>query len=260
MNIYKKCIALFLITAPTVQFLCAAQEPTTIEYTTQHVSTVLQNVQAVPTSMTDLSGSDVFLIGTNALMGAVVGQFVTRAGRTILNPRGPVNSDNVFDPSSWSTGVKAGSLLGGVIGAVGCSHFVGLKTIAQMINQPLLVITLSSSVPAELTKALDTLFISHRFPRAAAFNELDTLRQQLSDILSRFEKLRGKPAYDQAKLLIPAILTFSTAVKDAMLVVKNDPRWFEECNASTLAMTQANIQSYQNAQLATSVIQLAHQR
>ena len=222
------------------------------------ISITIQRIQNMPTSVINLPTSDFLWAGGFALLGAAIGHICTSAFVQLLDPEmKPV--PRFFQPHKWSKSQWFGTVGGtAALGSLSLAYS-GPKARAACINQPLLAAVLTAK-PNNLKSTLDGMYVSDRFARAAAFRDLDTLRITLGAILESFTKLKGKAGYTEAKNLTPAIVSYITMVKDAMLTIKNDPQWLNECNASTLAMTQANIQGCQNAQLAGTVIQLAQSR
>lgn len=220
----------------------------------QRVSLLLQNVADTPTPQLV---QDYLVAAGLGLLGAIIGHITSVAVLKVLGDR--ERTVRFLNLSDYDTIDYISTFGGAAFFASGTLCFSSLNFLSQQVNQPLLTIVLTES-PDTLPVALSLFFVSHRFPRAAAFNELDILRKNLADIVAKLERAKGTPAYENIKPLLADLLTFLDAVRNAMITVKNDPRWLEECNAATLALAQANIQAQQNAQLANTVIQLAHQR
>ena len=251
MNFVRKIFILSLLLTPVLPVL--ASTPQTAE---NFIATTVQRIQNMPTSMIDLPTSDFLWAGGFALLGAAIGHICTSAFVQLLDPEmKPV--PRFFQPHKWGKGQSFGTVGGAAALGYLSLAYSGPKARAACINQPLLIAVVGTQHDT-LKIALDDLYVSHRFPRAAAFRDLDILRITLAAILESFTKLKGKIGYSEAKQLTPDLLAFAQAVKEAMLLLKKDPQWLNECNAATLAMTQANIQGCQNAQLAGTVIQLAH--
>ncbi len=255
MNQCKKItlLSLLFVAQATTTIFCTQKANPTAEQT---IDITMQRIQRIPFYISNLSNSDFLWIGGFSFIGAAIGHIITGATIQLLDPEmKPV--PRLFQPKKWTASQWLGTLGGAFIGGCGKLYVTNPAFLAQQVNQPLLA-TILTTPTANLKNSFDAIYVSDRFPRAAAFKDLDTLRNTLSRILESFIKLKGKAGYAEAKNLTPTIVSYITMVKDAMLIIKNDPRWLEECNASTLAMTQANIQGHQNAQLAETVIQLAH--
>lgn len=219
----------------------------------QRVSLVLERVAATPTPRLT---KDYAIAAGFALLGAVSGHLTLVAVSRVL---GTDRHARFLKLGDYDTPDYISTFGGAALFASGTLCLSSLRFLAQQVNQSLLTVVLVEK-PEILLTALSNFFISHRFPRAAAFNELDSLRKNIADIITKFERVRGTKAYEDSKPLVADLLMFLDAVRAAMITVKNDPRWLEECNAATLALAQANFQAQQNAQLANTVIQLAHQR
>ncbi len=191
------------------------------------------------------------------LVGAGFGHIATCAIINVLG--GADQTPQFFQPSKWTTPVAIGTVAGAALSIYPVSYMSYKDALTKKIDKKLLTAVIAyQDDSAKLSKAIDQLFISSRFPRAMAFAQLNALRSHFADMNDLFELLTEKPYGDQIKELLPAIQGCLTALADAMLVVKNDPRWYEECNAQTLANSQANLQAHQNAQATSGLIQLAH--
>jgi len=253
MNQCKKIILLSLLLVAQITTVSYTQE---VQTTAEAITTTIERIQNMRTSLINLPASDFLYAGGCGLLGAAIGHICTSAFVQFLNPEIKV-IPRFFQPHKWN----GSQWIGTVGGATACGSlslaYSSPKAHAARINRPLLIAVITAQ-PHNLTITLDKMYVSDQFARAAAFKDLNTLRITLTAILESFTKLKGKPGYSEAKNLTPAIVSYITIVKDAMLTIKNDPQWLAECNASTLAMGQANIQSCQNSQLATTVIQFAH--
>lgn len=243
------CMNLLLYT-PLFSAISTDISSTAIE---QRVSLVLDKVASTDTPRL---AQDYAIAAGFAVLGAVVGHLGSVA---ILKVLGTERKVYFFSLGDYDTTDYISVFGGAALFSSGTWCLSSLRFLAQQVNQPLLTVVLTET-PETLLTALSGFFISHRFPRAAAFNELDTLRKNLAEIVTKFERIRETKEYENVKPLVADLLMFLDAVRNAMVIVKNDPRWLEECNAATLALAQANFQAQQNAQLANTVIQLAHQR
>jgi|GEM_PF-2852795 len=243
-------ILVMLCMQPLAVFSAVSSDipPVVIE---QRVSATLQKIGSLTTPRLT---SDYLMAAGCALLGAIIGHLTTAAVLTVL---GEQRNVHFFDVRNYDKPDFIGTVGGATLFASGALCVSSLQFLAQQVNEPLLVIVLTKKGDALLNE-LGHFFVSHRFPRAAAFNELDVLRKNLIDILAKLERAKGTPDHEAIKPIIADMLTFLDNVRDAMVLVKNDPRWLEECNAATLALAQANLQAHQNAQLANNVIQLAH--
>ncbi len=255
MDYSKKILFSLLIITQIAPIFCLEKNSATTE---QDIAGTIECIKGIPTYISDLPTSDFVAAGILSVLGAAAGHTGVCAIAHLLDKNTGIEL-SFFHPQKWGTSLWLGTIGGAAaIGYITLRSF-GPKLLAQQINQPLLTAVMTTQ-PHELKNTLDGIYVSNRFPRAAAFRDLDALKYTLSTLLESFTKLNGKAGYTEAKRLTPTIMTYIANVKDAMLTIKNDPRWLEECNASTLAMTQANIQGHQNAQLAGAVIQLAHSR
>ena len=255
MNYSKKVLLSLLIITQTSPLFCAEKDSTVTE---QDIVGTVERIKNIPTYISDLPTSDVVVSGIFAVLGAAASHVCVCAVAHLLDKNTDIEL-SFFHPEKWGISLWLGTVGGAAVtGYLSLTSF-GPKFLAQQINQPLLTAVMTTK-PYELKNSLDNLYVSNRFPRAAAFRDLDALKYTLSALLESFTKLKGKAGYAEAKRLTPTIMAYIANVKDTMLTIKNDPRWLEECNASTLAMTQANIQGHQNAQLAGTMIQLAHSR
>ena len=246
-----------LVLAHLTTTVSYAQEAATTAQ--QEIETTLKRIQKMPFSICDLPTSDFVVAGFFSLLGAAAGHLCVNAIAHLVDQETTKTiNPTLFHPGKWGKSLWLGTVGGAATVGYLTLAASGPKFLAQQVNQPLLAAVIASK-PTDLKNTLDGIYVSDRFARAVAFRDLNTLRTTLCSILESFTKLKGKPGYSEAKNLTPAVVSYIAAVKEAMLTIKSDPRWFEECNASTLAMTQAHIQGCQNAQLASTVIQLAHQ-
>ncbi len=257
MNQFKKnaLFSLLFATQVTTTISHAQETAPTAEQT---IDITMQRIQKIPFYISNLSSSDFLAVGCCAVVGAAIGHISTCAIAHLLDKNTNIEL-SFYNPEKWGKSLWLGTVSGAIIlGRTSLTSF-GPESLAQQVNQPLLTVVIGSE-PNDLKNTLDGMYVSNRFARAAAFRDLDILRNTLSLILNSFTKLKGKAGYSEAKSLTPVIMSYIAQVKDAMLNIKNDPRWLEECNASTLAMQQATMNHNHNAQLAGAVVQLAHSR
>jgi hypothetical protein len=253
MNQCRKMILLSLLLVAQITTVSYTQE---VQTTAEVINTTIERIQNMPSSLINLPSSDFLWAGGCALLGAAIGHISTSALIQLLDPE-MKPAPRFFQAHKWNTSQWLGTVGGAAVCGSLSLAYSSPKAHAARINRPLLIAVITAQ-PSNLTTILDKMYVSDQFARAAAFKDLNTLRITLTAILESFTKIKGTPGYSEAKNLTPAIVSYITIVKDAMLTIKNDPQWLAECNAFTLAMGQANIQSCQNSQLATTVIQLAH--
>jgi hypothetical protein len=253
MNYSKKIImGLVLVVAHAFPSLGYSQE--TID---PRISTLVKRIQALP-EHPHFTPNDFALAAVCSMVGSIIGHLGTCAIANLLDQTTPIKP-RYFTPSQWNFPLPLTTVGGGLYGGYLYLYHSNLTFLAKNLNQPLLSILLTGKADQTVTR-LDEFYVNHRFPRTVAFKELTQLRENLSALINTLSNLTDKRSRAAAKQFIPELLSFSHTVKNTMLLIKSDPRWLEECNAETLAMTQANMQGYQNAQSTTTAIQLAHQR
>ncbi len=201
--------------------------------------------------------SSVGLSTLSVLVGAAFGHLAVCAVTNVLG--GYDQSPLFFKPREWSKSVTVGTLVGAGLGAYPSMYASFTQSLAKKIDRKLLNTAFYFQNDAvSLKQSLDVLFVSARFPRAAAFISLEALRSHLADINDLFELLTDKPYGDQIKMLLPYVQYSLDAVIQAIITLKSDPRWFEECNAQSLSNTQATLNAQYNAQAVGGLIQLAN--
>ncbi len=255
MNYSKKIITLSLLflTHINTSLLCAQElQEETVK---KQIATLMNEIQAIQ-EHPYFTNRDFAMAAVSAVIGSVIGHLGTCAIANLLEQKTTVKP-RYFTPSEWTFPLPLTTVGGAVYGGYLYLYSSNLKFLAEHLNQPLLV-TVVGGKSNQLNQRLDEFYVSQRFPKAVAFKELTKLRESISSLIEALSKLTEKSAKAEARRIVPTLLTFSEATKDAMLLLKSDPRWFEECNASTLAMTQANIEGHQNAQFTATAIQLAH--
>lgn len=164
-----------------------------------------------------------------------------------------------FDPSTY-TWVEFGT---GPIGALWVTKMIGdnfkPEAVAKEANENgLLNLILESTTVQEIQTALDEKFITHRFPRSQAFTQLAYLRiriTHLKDLITKYNAKRSNRNFNKIQAALNANLK---KIDSALLILKKDSRWFEECNAHTLNRAQGIQETQQKAEFAGAAINLAH--
>lgn len=133
------------------------------------------------------------------------------------------------------------------------------KGIAYNANKNgLLNALLACSTQEEIESTLDRLFVAESFPRTAAFGQLNIIRDSLKRVYGLVVSLQASKPNRHFKQVTEVLSTNINLVEKILLLIKNDIRWFEECNATTLSHAQATQQANLNAKLAESAINIAH--
>lgn len=191
------------------------------------------------------------------LFGGACTLLVTRAITDVFQAK--VREWDAFDPSTY-TWVECGT---GPIGTLWVTQAIGdnfkPEAVAKEANESgLLSLILECTTVAEIQEALDERFVIHRFPRSQAFAQLAHLRTRiihLTDLITKYNANRSNRNLKKIKTALKANLK---KVDAALLILKKDSRWFEECNAHTLNQAQATQQTQQNAEFAGAAVNLAH--
>lgn len=253
MNYSKKIILYSLVfVTPILPSFTHTPEPIA-----PHINTLIQRIKALP-EQPHFTRNDLTAAALCSLIGSVIGHLGTCAIANLLDQTTQIKP-RYFTPTEWKFPLPLTTIGGALYGGYLYLYSSNLKILAENLNLSLLT-TVTVGKADQTTKRLDEYYVSQRFPRAIAFKELTKLRENLSNLINALSKLNDKKSRVEAKYIVPELISFSTTVKNTMLTIKSDPRWLEECNAATLAMTQANIEGHQNAQCTTTAIQLAHQR
>ena len=196
--------------------------------------------------------------GFSTLAGACV-WLITRAfSNVFVTDRTDLN---ILDIKSWNTAqmitTPASMILVGKVLSDSEKPEGIAKNPAQ--NNLLRALLLCKS-NAEIQKTLDQIFITEHFPRAIAFQQLSNLKASLNKICKLLVTIhtKDKKSPHIFNTLVNALSHDIHVVDNALLLIKNDPRWFEECNAHTLKQSQAVHEARLNAELAGSAVDLAH--
>lgn len=206
------------------------------------------------TSILDLPLKNQVIAIASGLAGGACTLLVTRAVTTIFQAKR--RQWNAFDPKTY-TWVECGT---GPLGALWTTKFVSdyykPEAVAEQANKNgLLNVILENE---NIVEALDAKFLTHHFPRATAFAELVSLRNSLTHLLELLETYNTKKQKRNFNTIKTTLRTNLKQVDNALLLVKQDPRWYSECNAYTLQRAQATQQTQQNAEFAGAAIRLAH--
>lgn len=195
-------------------------------------------------------------IGWGALGGAGT-YIVTKAVENILSSK--PNEVNWWSPLEWHLGEQATVTVGTIWVTKHAGDQFKPEAVARKANENgLLNLLLDATTEEELQKALDEKFITHHFPRAAAFaqlNELHTAITHLLDITNKHNMYRPRRNF---KTLQDALKSNLKQVNAALLIIKNDARWHQECNAYTFNRVQATHEKQQQMELAGAVLHAAH--
>lgn len=122
----------------------------------------------------------------------------------------------------------------------------------------LLSALLTCQTTDEIKETIDARFVTERFPRAVAFQQLSTLHASLNKLFKLVKETQTIKPHRNFNKIIQLLNQNLNHVNQALLILKNDSRWFEECNAHALKQAQATQQSEHNARLAGTAINLAH--
>lgn len=193
------------------------------------------------------------------------GAFGTIAGNltavAFLNLVGYNEQVKMPQPGQWGKMEWLGTV-GGASAAIAYAYYAEyLSGIAKRIDAPLLVLALKNKGEESLLmKDLNSYFITQQFPNMAAFTTLEKNRSKLSyvfELLTKLEVSRQKTTFSDLKANVTIALE---ALDFAMLTVKNDPRWLQECSAHAMTMASQSMQANNDAQFASAIISLAHSR
>lgn len=195
-----------------------------------------------------IAASSVFSAGT---------WLATRAIVNILQPK--IRTLNLLDVKSWSLPEKIVTLAAFAAFAKISFDEQTPEGIAYNANKNgLLNSLLTCSTQEEIKSTLDCAFVSEILPRSAAFAELNTIRDALKKILNLINTIQASNPNKNFNYIAETISTNINVVESTLLLIKSDPQWIEECNASRLSQMQATQQAHFNANLAGSAVQLAH--
>ena len=189
-------------------------------------------------------------------VGTITGNLAAVA---LLNLVGYQEQVKIPYPSKWGKIEWLGTLGGASTAIAYTYHAEYLSGIAKKIDAPLLVLVLKNKdFETALMRELNTYFIAQQFPNMAAFIALEKNRSKLAyifELLTKLEASRQKANFSDLKENITIALE---ALNFAILTVKNDPRWLQECSAHAMVMASQNMQAQNDAQIAAAVINLAH--
>lgn len=213
------------------------------------------------TSISDLSLKQQAWIALSLLGGAGGTYLGKKALENIFNTPdiGKSNPIKFGYPSQWSLTEQIVTPLGAAFFASVMMDYYKPEKVAEQANENgLLNLILESITVEEIQTALDEKFIIHRFPRSQAFAQLAYLRTRiihLTDLITKYNANRSNRNFTKIKTVLKTNLK---KVDAALLILKKDSRWFEECNAHTLNQAQATQQTQQNAEFAGAAVNLAH--
>lgn len=213
------------------------------------------------TSISDLSLKQSAWVALSALGGAGGTYLGKKALENIFNTPdfGESNPVKFFDLTQWSLTETIVTPLGSAFFAsIMMDYYKPEKVATEANKNGLLNLILESTTAEEIQTALDEKFVIHRFPRSQAFAELAGLRTtiiHLIDLITEHNANRSNPDFKKIKSALNANLK---KVDFALLVLKKDSRWFEECNAHTLNRAQGTQETQQKAEFAGAAINLAH--
>jgi len=194
-----------------------------------------------------------------AAFGALAGNLTAYA---IGNLFGEYRQPRVLHPSEWGFFVTT-STAAGLGAALYTAYSLEYPSgIAKKLDQALitLIIKNRNSESSDLVADLNKYFVLQQFPRMAAFTAIESLNKKLAkvnELLAHIKTLKAKDDFAQLSYKIDMTCEYA---KNAMVTLKQDPRWLEECSAHAVTLAQQNMQAHQQGQLATSIIQFAHNR
>lgn len=245
-----------------IQQVCApTNTPLVADSTTEpevFTEALVREIHSIPFSFLELPfWAKARCIGVSAF-GAIMGNLSAVA---LLNIVGYKNMEvNIPNPTLWGKMEWLGTIAGTTTGVVYAYSTEYPSGISKKFDQNLLIIALKSNNDSQaVIKNLNSYFAMHQFPHMSAFLELQNMFANLSYVMELIKKLEqgGKTGFTTLKKNIELVLE---AVKFAMITVKTDPHWLQECQAHSMQKVQANMESQQNAQLVSSIIQFAHKR
>lgn len=195
-------------------------------------------------------------LGWGAL-GSAGTYLATKAVENILSSK--PNEVNFWNLQEWSW-AERGTV---TIGTLWVTKYAGdqfkPEAVARKANENgLLNLLLDATTEDELQQALDEKFVTHHFPRAAAFAQLNELHANITHLLDITNKHNMYRPRHNFKTLQETLKSNLKRVNTALLLIKKDSRWHQECNAYAVNRIQAAQETQQQMELAGAVLQAAH--
>jgi hypothetical protein len=242
-----------------------AEEPAPTE---EHIENALDMIASnYHTSFLALPAwAKVRVVGFGTL-GAACVWLSTRAFTNIFKPYAgkdangiPIRRDlDITDWESWTWAETGTTPLSLIWFCKALSESEKPEGVAKTANEDgLLHAILACKTTEELTDTVDRRFVTERFPRAIAFNKLTSLREALNKLFGLLKETQYKKPSRHFAVINRTLITNLNHVDNVLLLLKSDPRWFDECNAHTLKQAQGVQEANHNAQLAGTAVHLAH--
>ena len=194
-------------------------------------------------------------LGYGALSSAAT-YIVTKAFENILSTE--EHDFNFWKPQDWNWTERSTVTLGTIWVTKWAGEQFKPEVVAKKANEDGLLALLLETSQSDLEKALDEKFIIHHFPRATAFAQLRNLHNTINHLLTLITEYNAHKPHRNFKTIKEALKNNLKQVNNALLLIKKDARWHQECNAQTLSNVHATQQNQQNAELAGAAIKLAH--
>jgi hypothetical protein len=197
--------------------------------------------------------------GAGAL-GLIVGAYTFLATRALTNIFQPKRRElDLFNVKTWTWA----ELMTTPLAAGFTTHWLAGESkpevAAQRANENgLLDVILESETNEEILKNIDAKFIVERFPRATAFAQLTSLRNTLTSLLKITTQFNIYRPHDNFDLIKETLTQNINKVDLALLVVKQDARWLQECNAQTMNNMHSTQDAQFKSELANTAINIAH--
>ena len=97
-----------------------------------------------------------------------------------------------------------------------------------------------------------------QFPRMTAFKVFEIIHNQLNRIEEIALKAERRNKKYNARTLQQNIQYLIGHVENAMIIIKNDPLWMQECNAYSMRQTQQAMNTNNNIQLGATLVDVAN--
>ncbi len=217
--------------------------------------TLIKDIDTIPSSVLDLPfWAQMRALGITAGCTGLGNLLAFAVANTFFSRKTQQNHQTILFGTA-AVGTAAGLAVG-----FNCAHVTEFPGgIAADLNKNLIKIALANNATTEQSlKALTTAFARSPYPRMEGFVALEKIYDQLTRIEKILEKTERRNKKYDGSALAGRIKFVISAIENAMINIKNDPLWIQECNAHSMQKAQQAMQDHNKMQLASAVIDIAN--
>lgn len=219
------------------------------------VDSLITNVQTVSVCMFRLPFWAQIRYASSLTIGALFGNLTGIAFVNLFSNKSEMNEVNTWNPNLWGKGAWIGTIAGFLV----CEHFSRHAEFPKYkikdVDKDLLVITITHYGNSEtLLKEIKCYFAASRFPLVDAYFKLQNLHETCTTSLNIFKNLKK----NINNVVLSQLIFALENIKNALLVIKNDPMYAQEQSNYTLMLTQQGLDTHNKVEIGSLIANIAH--